>query len=181
MTKYLKCNLNADNVDNVINKYNMKFKSDYGFYDLIYVNKNGTSITDDTLKIRVYQNNHWNNKDVLVIRKVAKQTNGSKEDKVLLREEFDTVEAAKKYVNVNLLSEYDYAFKLQKTGLQYGNDKVDLWKEKVEGIGLSVEIGSNDDELIEKIYVDLDVKERLAVSLPEYMYKKLKGGIECKK
>ena len=114
------------------------FKDDEGS-NYIYVNKDGTSITDDTLKIRVYQINHWNSKNVLVIRKVAPLINGSKEDKVLLREEFDTVEEAKEYVNDNLLNEYEYAFKLQKSGNQYGNDDLDLWKEDVINLGISVE------------------------------------------
>ena len=176
MTKYVRGNLRTDNVDAVINKYNMRFKVDFAFYDLIYVNKNGASITDDTLKIRVYQINHWKSKNVLVIRKVAPLVNGSKEDKVLLKEEFDTVEEAQAFVDANLLDEYDFAFKLQKTGIQYGNDKVDLWKEDVETIGLSVEVGSEDERLMEQVFSDLDVEERLEVSLPEYMYEKVRRG-----
>ena len=176
MTKYVRGNLKTDNVDEVINKYDMKFKVDFAFYDLIYVNKNGASITDDTLKIRVYQINHWKSKNVLVIRKVAPLVNGSKEDKVLLKEEFDTVEEAQEFVDANLLDEYDFAFKLQKTGIQYGNDKVDLWKEDVEKVGLSVEVGSEDEELMEQVFSDLDVDERLDVSLPEYMYEKVRRG-----
>ena len=172
--KYIRGILNSDNVDSVINKYNLKYKGDFAFYDLIYVNKNGASITDDTLKIRVYQINHWNSKNVLVIRKIAPVINGSKEDKVLLREEFDTEKDAQKFVNDYLLNEYKFAFKLQKTGDQYGNDKLDLWKEDVETIGLSVELGSSDEKLLEEAFSSLDVKERLTMSLPEYMYKKIK-------
>ena len=176
MTKYVRGNLKTDNVDEVINKYDMKFKVDFAFHDLIYVNKNGASITDDTLKIRVYQINHWKSKNVLVIRKVAQLVNGSKEDKVLLKEEFDTVEEAQKFVDANLLDEYEFAFKLQKTGIQYRNDKVDLWKENVEMVGLSVEVGSEDEKLMEQVFSDLDVEERLNVSLPEYMYEKVRRG-----
>ncbi len=172
--KYIRCILNSDNVDNIVQKYNMDFKADFGFYDLVYVNKNGTSITEDTLKIRVYQTNHWNNKDVLVIRKIAPIINGAKEDKVLLREEFDTLEEAQSYVDANLLNDYRFAFKLKKTGIQYGNDKIDLWKENIENVGLSIEIGSEDEELMEAIFSDLDIKERLNVSLPEYMYERAK-------
>ena len=69
--KYIRGILKGDNVDEVISKYGLEFKCDFAFYDLVYVNRNGTPITDDTLKIRVYQSNHWKSKDVLVIRKVA--------------------------------------------------------------------------------------------------------------
>lgn len=171
--RFLRGILKSDNVDEVIKKYGLKFKCDFSFYDLVYVNKSGASITDDTLKIRVYQNNHWKSKDVLVIRKVATPINGSKEDKVLLREEFDTVEDAQKYINDNLLKEYKFAFKLQKSGNQYGNEKLDLWKEDVLDLGISVEIGSEDEKLIEEVFSSLDIKERLTVSLPEYMYNRL--------
>ena len=172
--KYIRSILNRDNVDEVISKYNLKYKADFAFYDLVYVNKDGTSITDDTLKIRVYQTNHWNNKDVLVIRKVAPLINGSKEDKVLLREEFDTVEEAQKFVDDNFLDSYEFAFKLQKSGIQYGNEVLDLWKEDVLDVGISVELGSEDESLLEEVFASLDNKERLDVSLPEYMYKKVK-------
>lgn len=171
--KYIRGILNSDNVSEVIKKYDLKFKGDFSFYDLVYVNKNGTSITDDTLKIRVYQINHWSNKNVLVIRKVAPLINGSKEDKILLREEFDTVEEAEKYVNDNLLAEYKFAFKLQKSGIQYGNEKIDLWKEDILDLGLSVEIGSEDEELMEDVFSLLDIQERLSISLPEYMYERV--------
>ena len=172
--KYVRCILESDNVDDIIKKFDMEFKSDFGFYDLVYVNKNGTSITDDTLKIRVYQKNHWDNKDVLVIRKIAPLVNGAKEDKVLLREEFDSVKEAQAYVDANLSNDFLFAFKLKKTGIQYGNEKINLWKENVENVGLSVEIGSEDEKLIEEVMSSLDIKERLTVSLPEYMYEKTK-------
>lgn len=172
--KYVRCILKNDNVDEVIRKYGLKFKCDFSFYDLIYVNRDGTSITDDTLKIRVYQINHWNNKNVLVIRKVAPVVNGSKEDRILLRKEFDTIEEAQKFVNDNLLEEYIFAFKLQKSGIQYGNGKLDLWKEDVLDLGISVEIGSEDETLMEEVLTSLDFGERLTISLPEYMYERVK-------
>ena len=173
--KYVRGILKNDNVDEVIKKYGLKFKCDFSFYDLVYVNKDGTSITDDTLKIRVYQINHWKSKDVLVIRKVATSINGSKEDKVLLHEEFDTLEEAQKCINDNLLRKYKFAFKLQKSGIQYSNEKLDIWKEDVLNLGISVEIGSEDEELIEEVLSSLDIEERLTMSLPEYMYNKVKG------
>ena len=173
--KYVRCILKNDNVNEVIRKYNLKYKCDFSFYDLIYVNRDGTSITDDTLKIRVYQINHWNNKNVLVIRKVAPVVNGSKEDRILLRKEFDTVEEAQKFVNDNLLEEYIFAFKLQKSGIQYGNGKLDLWKEDVLDLGISIEIGSEDETLMEEVLTSLDFGERLTISLPEYMYERVKS------
>ena len=172
--KYVRGILKSDNVDEVVSKYGLEYKCDFSFYDLVYVNKRGTPITDDTLKIRVYQTNHWKSKDVLVIRKIAPLINGSKEDKILLREEFDTVEEALEYVNNNLLNEYEFAYKLSKSGIQYGNENIDLWKEDIIDLGLSVELGSSDEKLLEEVFNSLNVEERLTMSLPEYMYEKAK-------
>ncbi len=142
------------------------------------MNKNGKSITEDTLKIRVYQINEWKNKNVLVIRKDAPIINGQKEDRVLLREEFDSEEEAIKFVNSNYSDNYDFSFKLEKKGIQYGNTDVDVWNENVTNVGISVEIGSSDERIIENILSDLDIKERLDKSLPEYMYEKNKCKIK---
>lgn len=174
MLKYARVILNSDNVDEVIKKYNFEKKTDFAFYDLIYVNKNGAAITDDTLKIRVYQINQWKSKDVLVIRKDAPIINGSKEDRVLLKEEFDTEEEALAFVEKEFSKDYDFAFKLQKDGIEYGNGDVRLWRENVDNVGISIEVGSEDEEKIEDVLKDLDVRERLIQSLPEYMYEKQK-------
>ena len=75
-----------------------------------------------------------------------------------------------------MLNEYEFAFKLQKSGNQYGNDDLDLWKEDVINLGISVEIGSEDETLLEEAFNSLDIKERLNVSLPEYMYNKIRNN-----
>ncbi len=180
--KYARVILNSDNnVDEVIKKYNFEKKTDFAFYDLIYVNKNGASITDDTLKIRVYQINQWKNKDVLVIRKDAPIINGAKEDRVLLKEGFDTEEEALTFVEKEFSNDYDFAFKLKKEGIEYGNEAVRLWRENVDNVGISIEVGSEDEAKIEEILEDLDVGGRLTQSLPEYMYEKQKEEYKCKK
>ena len=95
----LKDNLNVDNIENL----GVLKASEYAFYDLVYLNKNGASITEDTLKIRVYQKNEWDSKAVLVIQKRATIENGAKIDKVLTSEQFDTEYEALKFVKDNFL------------------------------------------------------------------------------
>lgn len=51
---YSRIVVNKENINKVIQKLNLIRKSEFAFYDLIYQNKNGTNITDDTLKVRVY-------------------------------------------------------------------------------------------------------------------------------
>lgn len=158
-----------------LSKLNAIKMHDFAFYDLVYMNKDGSSITDDTLKIRVYKHNEWNSKAVLVIRKKAEVINGVKEDKILIREEFDTESEALKYVDDNLKDVFDYKFKLEKSGVEYQNEDLRIWVEDIKSLGISIEFGSESQEKIEDAIKLFDVKERLEVSVPEYLYNKLKG------
>jgi len=160
-------------IENYLKENQFQKISNFAFYDLIYVNKNGSSITDDTLKIRVYQHNEWKNKNVLVILKKAIFTGNQKEDKVFLREEFDDIESALTFVKENYENEYDFAFKLEKNGVQYQTETATIWLEDIVDLGISVEIGSENPQVIDQIIHQLDIIERLDVSVPEYMYHKI--------
>lgn len=170
---YSRIIVNKQNIDTAIEKLNLIKKSEFAFYDLIYQNKNGANIAKDTLKVRVYQKNEWKTKDVLLIRKTAPIINGSKEDKVLLRKEFDTEKEAIDFINANFDNEYEYKFKLEKNGLEYSNDDLRVWVEEIKDIGISIEIGSENQEKIENAIQLFDIKERLEISVPEYLYNKL--------
>ena len=106
-----------------------------------------------------------------MIQKTAPIINGVKEDKVLLREEFDTEKEATNFVEKNLSNNYEYKFKLEKTGTEYGNENLRLWVENIKDIGTSIEIGSNNQKTIENAISLFKVKERLKESVPEYLYK----------
>lgn len=150
-------------------------KHDFAFFDLVYLNRDGSSITDDTLKVRVYKHNEWNSKAVLVIRKKAEVVDGVKEDKFLVREEFDTESKALKFVDENFKDSFDYQFKLEKSGEEYQNEDLRIWVEDIKDMGISIEFGSELQDKIEEAIALFDVKERLTISVPEYLYNKLKG------
>lgn len=169
---YTRIILNDTNVDDALEKLGARMLHEFAFYDLIYMNNNGASITDDTLKIRVYKHNEWENKNVLVIRKKAEVIKGVKEDKVLIREEFDSEEDALKYVHDNLSDEFSYKFRLEKSGIEYECDDLRIWVEDIKTLGLSIEFGSSNNERIEDVIKLFNVKERLEVSVPEYLYKR---------
>ena len=165
----------TDNLEDILKRLGAVKKHDFSFYDLVYLNKDGSSITDDTLKVRVYRYNEWNSKAVLVIRKRAEVVNGVKEDKFLIREEFDTEKEALEYVEENFKDTFDYQFKLEKSGEEYQNDDLRIWVEDIKDMGMSIEFGSESQEKIEDAIKLFDVQERLTLSVPEYLYKKLKG------
>lgn len=160
-------------IEKIIEETGLKKKSDFSFYDIIYVNKNGKSITDDTLKIRVYNLNEWNTKDVLVIRKTALLVDCAKEDKVLLKEEFDNLEEAEKYVLENFSNDFEFAFKLSKIGKEYASSTCRVWIEDIENFGRSIEIGANNQEDIDNLISKFSVVEKLDKSVPEVMYERL--------
>lgn len=170
--KYLRVlledNTNVDNIEDL----GVKKASEYGFYDLVYLNRNGASITEDTLKVRVYQKNEWDSKAVLVIQKRAIVENGTKTDKVLTREQFDTEAQAIEYVNENLSQDYEYKFKFSKTGIEYKNEKIRVWVEDVENIGITLELEAQDSDILNEFLSNFNIAERLDISLPEYYYLK---------
>lgn len=159
-------------IEKIIEEIGLEKKSDFSFYDLIYINKNGKSITDDTLKIRVYNLNEWDTKDVLVIRKTAILIGSAKEDKVLLKKEFDNLEEAEKYVLENFNNDFEFAFKLSKTGKEYGSSTYRVWIEDIEDFGKSIEIGAANQEDIDNLVSKFSVLERLEKSVPEVMYER---------
>ena len=110
---------------------------------------------------------------MLLIRKTAPMINGSKEDKVLLKKEFNTEKEAINFINENFANDYEYKFKLEKAGIEYSNDKLRVWVEEIKDMGTSIEIGSEDPQEIENTIQLFDVKERLKESVPEYLYNKL--------
>ena len=156
--KYLRVILSDNKNVNNIEDLGVKKASEYGFYDLVYLNKNGASITEDTLKVRVYQKNEWDSKAVLVIQKRATIENGAKIDL--------------KFVKDNFLSSYDFSFKFSKTGIEYKNETIRVWVEDVENIGITLELEAEDINILNDFISHFNVKEKLDISLPEYYYLK---------
>ena len=109
----------------------------------------------------------------MVIVKRAAFTGNQKEDKVLVREEFDDLDSAMKFVQENYEDQYNFAFKLEKTGVQYQTEMAIIWLEDIINLGVSVEIGSEYPEIIDEIIQQLDIIEKLEVSVPEYMYQRI--------
>lgn len=113
------------------------------------------------------------NKRCTINKKNCSYVNGSKEDKVLLKKEFNTEKEAINFINVNFSNDYQYKFKLEKNAVEYSNDKLRVWVEEIKYMGTSIEIGSENPQEIENTIKLFDVKERLEESVPEYLYNKL--------
>lgn len=172
--KYVRIIVEKEVDESILKKLGMQKNASFSFSDFIYINKDGSSITDDTLKIRVYEKNEWDSKAVIVIRKKAVLEKGAKEDVFLLREEFDTLEEAQAYVFSHLSKEYDFAFQLQKSGVEYVHNDFHMWVEHIKDMGISIEFGSEDVRQIENALQLFPKAKRLTESVPEYLFHKLK-------
>lgn len=62
---------------------------------------------------------------------------------------------------------------MEKTGVQYQTEMVTIWLEDIVDLGISIEIGSQNSEAIDSIIQQLDIIEKLEVSVPECMYQKI--------
>lgn len=169
--KYVRVNVNNSNIDSLIDTYGLFKESEYEYSDYIYLNKNGSDINNDVLKLRIYKQNGGVSSDAIVIRKETTFEDGLKDDETIFRKEIDTRDEAVEYVNENF-SDYEFKFKILKKGTLYTSDDLSVSYEDIDGIGKSIEIGGYDSNLIEEVIDSLDVNERLTTSLPEYAYKK---------
>ena len=68
---------------------------------------------------------------------------------------------------------YDYKLKLEKEGIQYKSNNLDIWVENIKDIGYSIEFSSKNENEIEKAINMFNIKERLNISIPEYLYNML--------
>ncbi|MDE5587320.1 MAG: hypothetical protein K2I72_02995 [Bacilli bacterium] len=78
-----------------------------------------------------------------------------------------------KFGQENYESEYDFSFKLEKTGVQYQTEMATIWLEDIVDLGASAEIGSEYPEVIDQIIQQLNIIKKLEVSVPEYMYQNI--------
>ena len=86
------------------------------------------------------------------------------------------MEEAKEFVEDNFSQDFEYKITLDKTGTEYGYDDLRIWVENIKEIGWSIEFGSDSSDSIENAIKLFNVKERLDISVPEYLYNlKIKG------
>lgn len=153
--EYIRLILKSDkNINDIIKKLELKKKNSYSFQDLYYLNKDGSSVSKDNIVIRSSEKLD----KYLVIK--------NESNKVVIRKEFDTLEKAKEFIKDKYSKNYDYKFKIDKTGKEYKNSVIRLWVDKVDGLGTTVAIKGNEISDIKSLF---DYKDIMIEPLEEYM------------
>lgn len=146
------------------------FDSDYGFKDIIFVpKKEAYNLSDDFLRARVYTNNNWETKPVVLIRKQTEFKEVGKIDHILLRQEFDTEQEAVDYVMTNLRDMFAYGFEYERNGWEYQFEGRQIFIEDIKGYKPSIEIEADSEQEIESLFSRIGILEKVSVSIPEVM------------
>lgn len=166
---YIRVVVNNVDSEEKIEKLGFSFKCQYAFTDYFYKESFDNSSTL-SLKMRVYSQNDWHCKNIVVIKKkTVTTTENVKLETILDKQEFDDVNAAKSYLEKsypNLI----YLFKMSRTGKQYSDGRVNVWVENLEYLGYSVEIGMTQKADADLVLSCLDIKSIVETPLAEMVY-----------
>lgn len=120
-------------------------KGEYQIHDKIFKSKTGESLNEVFLRLRHVSKNIWSEKPFIVAIKKTELKSIGKNSIIPIKEQFDTLEAAEKYIAENYADQFEFDFEFDRTGWQYdiGKDQVDL--EDIEG-NYSIECKSETEE-----------------------------------
>ncbi len=141
---------NFNQAKKVLEEQKAVYKGEYKIHDKIFKNKN-KPLSEEFLRLRFVLKNIWNEKEVVVVIKNTYVKEFGKNSVTPLKKQFNTNEEAQKFIEENLLNDFEYSFEFGRTGWQYdlGNgEQVDL--EDIEG-NLSIEIKSETEEGIKNL------------------------------
>lgn len=147
-----------------------KLIEEFAFTDIIYINKTNRSLTDDTLKVRVYSKTEWYTKNVVLIRKQTEILKTGKVDNIILKIEFDSRNDAKGFIKEYLSAEFEYAVEFSKNGWEYELDSKRVWVEYINKFKPTIEVGAKSEDEIKDVYNLIGIVEELHKSVPETIY-----------
>ncbi|MEI6400211.1 MAG: hypothetical protein WCO58_01665 [bacterium] len=148
------------------------FKGEYILTDKIYSSYNPVKgLDDEFLRLRVYHKNIWPQKDIIVAVKIHDQKEIGVDAEVPLKQGFDSLEEAEKFIQENLLDKYKYEYQFTRTGWQYSlnEDEIDL--ERVDDIKdfYTVEFKSKTVEGLRKLEILLNLKDVIRGPIASHM------------
>lgn len=150
------------------------FRGYYSFRDHVFNFSFGNDSEEYYARLRVYEANNWPTKAFVFERKMTKKID-SKVYVYGFRREFDSFEEANDFLS-RYFGKTEYtSFDYFREGWEYAFGKERIFVEDIKELGLSVEIESDSDEKIERIFEMLDVKERFGKSVADTIKKKKFG------
>lgn len=112
-----------------LEELNAEYKGDYDTRDVIYRSKDESKdLADEFLRLRIHTKQIWSEKDFIVAVKQTKTEEVGKHSVIPVKEEFETEEAARQYIDDNLIEHFEYDFEFSRLGWQFDldEDQIDL-------------------------------------------------------
>lgn len=141
-----------DSARKILKEKEADYKGEYLIRDIIYKSKDpNLSLTDVFLRLRMVPVNIWEDKEFIVAVKKTDLKEIGKNSIIPTKEQFDTEEEARNFINNNLLDKFEYDYEFERKGWQYfiGEEGVDL--EEVEGGHYTIEVKSETEEGLKKL------------------------------
>lgn len=167
---------NIEGVKKKIESLGGIFKGYYFYCDIVFaVGYEKVDMGKDVVRLRELKVNNRQTKNYLLTHKIAEWTDRTKTDRFIVRQDFDTMEEARDFIEVHYSGSLKEDFKYCREGWEYwvGNSRV--FVEGIEGFGPSVEIESDSKEDLEGLFEKLEIEERFTDSVPDVMRKIIKG------
>lgn len=147
------------------------FNGRYSFNDIIFIPRDGDfNLNDSFVRVRVYSENNWPTKDVVLVNKQTEFKETGKTDKVLVREEFDTEKGAFSYLEKNF-GGYKRGFNYERVGWEYELDGHRIFVEDIEGFEPSIEAEAETVGALQKVFERIGIIKEVKDSVPEIMRK----------
>jgi|WetSurMetagenome_2_1015567.scaffolds.fasta_scaffold01419_3 adenylate cyclase class IV len=146
------------------------FQGDYIFKDIIFItDKKNYDLHDGYLRLRVYTKNNWPTKNYLLVKKQSKSSDISKNEKKILKKEFDSENEALNFINTEFYDEFKRDFEYSRKGWQYKLENSRIFIEDIENFKPTIEIEGEAEQKLELLFKKIGIVEKLNKSIPEIM------------
>lgn len=156
---------------NVAEKIGGIFNGYYSATDIIFRSKK--SDLEGILDLRIFKINNRQTKNYILTHKTAEWSDKIKTDKIILKNNFDTIEEALDFMKDHYGNDLKEYYKYSREGWEYHLEKGDLFIECVEKLGPTMEIEADNKSDLENLFKLFEVGEYFSEPVPEIMRKLL--------
>jgi len=148
------------------------FKNRYAFTDIIFMPTDRViDLNSEFIRLRIYKENGWPTKNIILTHKMSSWTGSSKIDTLLVKEEFDTIHEAAEFIKKNYDNKIGEGFKYARKGWMYTVGKIKVYIEQIERFPPSIEVQADTESDIADFFKLVGVTQRVSESAPEFMRK----------
>jgi hypothetical protein len=142
------------------------YRGEYVIHDSIFELKNSDMGIDKVfMRLRSVPVNIWDEKPFIVVVKQTELKRIGKQSIIPFKEQFDTEQQAKDFINKNYLNKFKFLYEFDRMGWQFdmGDDQIDL--EDIEGL-YSVEFKSKTETGLRNLLKKFDINLETVIKSP---------------